>query len=302
MRFPIDNSGKMHWPSVEDVSDAAQGVERIAVTGNKDPEMIAQMLLRADECSADARTRIVCGDEPIPASLIVEFPGSLHGLLRRLLLCDLLIIPLTEFTSQHGSDTIAETMLSRSPESAALARRPATERFSVAGPDVPVISAAGIRSALVTALVPGVLSDNDRRCLEAGMLLLWDHLDESHEISQTMEGRGSPRTADYWHGIMHRREPDAGNASYWFQRVGRHPAFDSLSVGLEGWMTELGASEQLRHCARQRLLSDDGFDPFAMIELSQTALESPGSPEDHTLRMVQYLEILNLLRWSVGNH
>ena len=66
-------------------------------------------------------------------------------------------------------------------------------------------------------------------------------------------------------------------------------------------MTELGASEQLRQCARQRLLSGDGFDPFTMIDLSQTALESLGSPEDQTLRMVQYLEILNLLRWSLGN-
>ena len=302
VRFPIDNSGRMCWPSVEDVCDAAQGAERIAVTGNKEPDVIAQMLRLADDCTDNGRPRIVCEDEPVPASLIAEFPVSLHCLLRRLLPCDLIVVPMTEVISLHSSGTIAEAVLSSSPESDALARTPSLERFPAAGPGSPVISPGVIRSGLATALVPGMLSDNDRRCLEAGMLLLWDQLDESHEISQSLEGHGSPRTADYWHGILHRREPDAGNASYWFQRVGRHPAFDSLAAGLEAWMTELGAPEQLRHCARQRLLSDDGFDPFAMIELSQTAMESPGSPEEQALRMVQYLEILNLLGWSVGNH
>jgi hypothetical protein len=141
----------------------------------------------------------------------------------------------------------------------------------------------------------------NKRCVASGLLLLWDFLDDSHEISQTMEGKGSPRTADYWHGIMHRREPDAGNASYWFRRVGSHPAFDHLGFQLLTWMSELKASSEMLQLAESRLLKGKSLDPFALIELSTAALRNPESVADQTLRMVQNLEILNLLAWSCGN-
>jgi hypothetical protein len=126
-----------------------------------------------------------------------------------------------------------------------------------------------------------------------------DFLNESHEISQTMEGRGTPKTADYWHGIMHRREPDAGNAAYWFRRVGTHPAFEPLAFNLDHWMADTGASEDERALVQRKLTPKGPFDPFAMIELSTIALRKPGELEDRALRRVQYLEILNLLSWSV---
>ena len=62
-----------------------------------------------------------------------------------------------------------------------------------------------------------------RACL-AGVWLYHDFLDESHHISQEVE---TP-TGSYWHGIMHRREPDYSNAKYWFRRVGRHEIFAPL--------------------------------------------------------------------------
>ena len=135
--------------------------------------------------------------------------------------------------------------------------------------------------------------------MTAGVLLLWDFLNESHEISQTLEGCGTPRTADYWHGIMHRREPDAANAGYWFRRVGPHPAFRSLSSHLDRWMRETGASDDERNVASRTVNADGRFDPFAMIELSTRAIRKPGQLEDSTLRRVQYLEILNLLSTDI---
>jgi hypothetical protein len=66
----------------------------------------------------------------------------------------------------------------------------------------------------------------------SGLWLLHDFLDESHRISQELQ---TP-TGSYWHGIMHRREPDPDNAKYWFRHVGQHPVFDLLTEAMgERW-------------------------------------------------------------------
>jgi hypothetical protein len=60
----------------------------------------------------------------------------------------------------------------------------------------------------------------------AGLWLRYDFLQESHEISQQIENPDG----SFWHGIMHRRESDFGNAKYWFGRVSGHPVFGELVV------------------------------------------------------------------------
>jgi hypothetical protein len=64
------------------------------------------------------------------------------------------------------------------------------------------------------------------QCCVSALWLAHDFLDESHALSQEIE------TVDgsYWHGIMHRRELDYGNAKYWFRRVPDHPIFAPLAA------------------------------------------------------------------------
>lgn len=63
------------------------------------------------------------------------------------------------------------------------------------------------------------------RCCLAGAWLWNDFLSESHAISQEIE----TTSGSYWHGVMHRREPDYENSNYWFRRVGAHPVFVPLA-------------------------------------------------------------------------
>lgn len=66
-------------------------------------------------------------------------------------------------------------------------------------------------------------------CL-SGLWLLAGDLDRSHSLSQELPCRDG----SFWHGIMHRREGDFGNAKYWFRKVGSHPVFEQLSDWDEG--------------------------------------------------------------------
>ena len=59
----------------------------------------------------------------------------------------------------------------------------------------------------------------------AGLWLLFDFEAKSHAISQDL---ATPE-GSYWHAILHRREPDAFNAKYWFRRVGAHPVVAALA-------------------------------------------------------------------------
>ena len=66
--------------------------------------------------------------------------------------------------------------------------------------------------------------------VRGGLLYALDALSAAHEIFQ----RDSTALGSYWHGMMHRREGDFGNACYWFRAAGRvealaeWPEFDPI--------------------------------------------------------------------------
>ncbi|MDF1745055.1 MAG: hypothetical protein P1V19_15260, partial [Gimesia sp.] len=63
--------------------------------------------------------------------------------------------------------------------------------------------------------LPSISSPADATAMQAGLLCLHDYLDESHQFSQSVQNQGLHQAGDYWHHIMHRREPDYSNAKYW---------------------------------------------------------------------------------------
>jgi len=141
-------------------------------------------------------------------------------------------------------------------------------RLPPLGPGTPNKPALAQLEALdfQTAIAPARVRDPDHaQACVAGLWLYHDFLDRSHSISQHI----SSTTGSYWHGIMHRREPDYANAKYWFHRVGRHPVFEPLRLAARA------AAE--RHPARRKamwLLNDAAWDPFRFADLcSEAAVE-----------------------------
>jgi hypothetical protein len=80
--------------------------------------------------------------------------------------------------------------------------------------------------ALATTTLRGLAAEP--AALVTALAHCWhDHFDASHALCQSREGR---RDADYVHAILHRREGDAGNAGYWFARVGVHPVYAEVAA------------------------------------------------------------------------
>ncbi len=118
--------------------------------------------------------------------------------------------------------------------------------------------------------------------LKAGLLQIHDALDESHSHSQSIEGQGRYQNGDYWHAIMHRREPDYSNAKYWFRHVGTHPIFDELA-------------EFAQNVDTNSFFERSDWDPFAFVDMCQQAEKKRDSDLTSTAEQIQYQEMLLLL-------
>jgi hypothetical protein len=131
----------------------------------------------------------------------------------------------------------------------------------------------------------------DQSMAEACLSALWlyhNYLDESHTLSQSI----TSDTGSYWHGIMHRREPDPPNAKYWFRRVGPHPVFDQLAPLVAALAVSAEADQSTAFLASQTQ-----WDPYAFIDLCDDAMHGRSSLAE-LCRQIQLLEWQLLFHYS----
>jgi hypothetical protein len=93
------------------------------------------------------------------------------------------------------------------------------------GPRPGVLSEAELDRNLEGLVTPLRIPGNKKQLVRALVLLWHDHLETAHGIAQDIDDADGA----FVHGIMHRREPDYGNAKYWFRRVGTHAIFPELA-------------------------------------------------------------------------
>ncbi len=111
----------------------------------------------------------------------------------------------------------------------------------------------------------------------AGLCLYAGDWAQAHFFSQDDD----TREGSYWHGIVHRMEPDPNNANYWFQRVGHHPIFDSLAREAK----TIGALHGI-----PELSTADFWSPSQFVQLCSEASQKTGSKLERAVLEVQLIE------------
>lgn len=137
--------------------------------------------------------------------------------------------------------------------SALLARVP----LAPLGPGSPDAGARPALDAVVPTLTPA------RR---AGLWLAFGYWAQAHEVAQDLD---TPE-GSFWHAVLHRREPDPGNAKYWFRLVGSHPVLTAL-------------------VAQAPALGYTFTTPSAFVDFCETVRDT-GTPAEEVARRVQALE------------
>src|SRR6185295_18404168 len=118
----------------------------------------------------------------------------------------------------------------------------------------------------------------------AGLWLYFSCFDEAHELAQNCEDA----EGELWHAILHRMEPDSGNAAYWFRKAGPHPYFPKLAVEAKRIVARLKNAE----------FGVGRWDPFAFLTFCERARIQPGSLSAAAAMEIQRVEWQLLFDYS----
>jgi len=150
------------------------------------------------------------------------------------------------------------------------------------GPRATVQSPAQLNRELDGLFRDGTLAETNRELIRATVLLWHDHLDAAHAIVQQIENADG----SYLHAILHRREPDYGNAKYWFHRVGKHPCFPELASKAAALLRSKNQDALLA-----KLVPGGEWDPFALVDACERAAgRADSDPLTKLLREIQAVE------------
>jgi hypothetical protein len=122
----------------------------------------------------------------------------------------------------------------------------------------------------------------------AGLWLYFSCFEEAHSLANICKSR----EGHLWHALVHRQEPDSGNAAYWFRQAGKHPVFSKLAQAAVKILRRIPDAEfRVGH-----------WDPFAFIAFCDRARLQPGSSQELAAMEIQRAEWQLLFDHSARVH
>jgi hypothetical protein len=140
-----------------------------------------------------------------------------------------------------------------------------------------------------------VKSAPDGIALAAGVWQMNGCLERSHQLAQSVEGRGRNRTGDYWHAIMHRREPDYSNAKYWFRRVGPHDIHPFLARDADDILSACGSVDAPRWRSKLTEKGQQTWNALSFVDLCEYITNGQDAELSQAARQIQLIEMALLL-------
>jgi hypothetical protein len=116
----------------------------------------------------------------------------------------------------------------------------------------------------------------DPAAATAGLWLYFSCFEEAHDLVSA----SSTPECELWHAILHRQEPDSGNAAYWFRQVGSHPVFSKISH----------AAVRILERHPDAEFRAGKWDPFAFIAFCERARRQPGTVQEQAALEIQRAE------------
>jgi len=117
---------------------------------------------------------------------------------------------------------------------------------------------------------------NNPQAPMAGLWLYFSCFEEAHQVADAC----SSKEGEFWHAIVHRQEPDSGNAAYWFRRVGSHDIFPELAR----------ETQEITARIREAEFRVGKWDPYAFIAFCERARNQPGSAQEQAALEIQRVE------------
>src|SRR5947207_131332 len=142
------------------------------------------------------------------------------------------------------------------------------------GPRAGILKESELETKLDKLFDRGEIGTAKQPLIRALVFLWHDHLESAHVIAQAIDDADGA----FVHGIMHRREPDYGNAKYWFHRVGEHPAFPELAKRARSFLESKAGAD-----LAEELAARGQWDPFAFVDACERVTRARSGAEQQQL-------------------
>ncbi|WP_437188259.1 hypothetical protein SH668x_001696 [Planctomicrobium sp. SH668] len=198
----------------------------------------------------------------------------------------ILILPATAFLDIKTAKSPGEVILQQNESQVIISSTVESDLLDPRFPDLVAVTNRLNRET------DRLISQFNRTALQAGLAQIAGDVDRCHDLAQGIEGKGKLRNGDYWHAILHRREPDYSNAKYWFRNVGQHPNFGELARIAHRIMTRSSSSASHNWIAK---VSSSKWDSIAFVDLCRDAEQHADPIFKRDVKQIQWEEMLLLL-------